>query len=186
MTKGDRGKDHRLFEWAVLPRCLLSGLSTVVQSENYREKGLHSNFSLICCLLMLSHHLACSTSWTNAGLSLTVIERVNGCNFTVSCNINKQKQNSLHKAFLWGSFSLKFWLFFFFSMKEAGALAAEYAIWKADSWRPLVLTNSRYSDVLKRNWAGLKRGKQEGFEIYLISKQASEKSFCLWKAIFTN
>ena len=62
MTKGDGGKDRKWFEWAVLPRSLLSGLSTVVQSGNYREKDLHPSFSLICCLFTLSHHLACSTS----------------------------------------------------------------------------------------------------------------------------
>ena len=34
MMRGARGKDHKQFEWAVLPRCFLPGLSTVVQSGN--------------------------------------------------------------------------------------------------------------------------------------------------------
>lgn len=71
--------------------CPLSGLNTIVRSENYREKDLEPIFSLICCLLMQSHHLACFTSRTNIGLP--VIERLNSFNFPIFCDINKQKHN---------------------------------------------------------------------------------------------
>lgn len=111
MTKGDGGKDCKRFEWAALLRCLSSGLSTVVQSGNYKEKDLHLSFRLICCLLMLNHDLAYFTSWTNIGL--TVIERPNGFNFKICCAFSNQKHHSLHRAFLWGSVSLKFWFFFY-------------------------------------------------------------------------
>lgn len=109
--------------------CPLSDLSTVAQSENYRKKDLEPIFTLICCLLTQSHHLACFTSRTNIGLP--VIERLNSFNFPISCNINKQK----HNPFTFSIFMRFSFITSYLSVKEAGALTAGYAIWEASRWR---------------------------------------------------
>lgn len=109
MPTGDGGKDRKPFEWVVVARCL-SGLSTLVQSGNYREKDLHPSFCLICCLLMLSHQLACVTSCTNIGL--TVTERLDSFNFTISCDVSEaETQLSPQSIFMRFSF-IKILIFF--------------------------------------------------------------------------
>lgn len=179
MTKRDGGKDHTRFEWAVLARCRSQYCCTKWELQ---RKGPSPQLQAPLLLTHAESSLASVTSWTNMGL--TVIERLDGFNFTISCGISKQKHNSLHRAFLWGSVSIKFW--FFFAMKEVGVLSAGYAIWKAASWRPWVLPNPRHCDVLQRSWAGRMRGKREVSEIYLSSKRASQESSWLCKAILTN
>lgn len=47
-----------------------------------------------------------------------------------------------------------------FSTKEAAALAAGRATWKAASWRPWVSPNPRHSDLLLKNWTGTMRAKR--------------------------
>lgn len=169
---GDGHKEHKRLKWAVLPRCLVKG--------ELQRKG-PSSIPATVPFVTYSWWVMTSLFYLLNWHSLNSNWRLNGFNFTISCDISKQKHNSLYREFLWGSVSL-----IFFPLKEAGALYAGYARWKAARWRPWVLPNSRYSDRLQRSRAGAINGKQEVFEIYLSSEQASQESLWLHKTILTN